>query len=173
VASRAAEELFLGIQMSGVTGDLQQATYQAAMMVGAYGMDESYFSYLLFGGIQGLSAPDIKPRIEAIIKKQFNEVKQLIEHNREAVIAIAEALILRNELTDIDVKEILDRVEIEHPYTPIGATKERPAFGFGSALKRGAEQSLSRRRRDSRPVALPPPASSADDPGITIIDATL
>ncbi len=173
VASRAAEELFLGIQMSGVTGDLQQATYQAAMMVGAYGMDESYFSYLLFGGIQGLSAPDIKPRIEAIIKKQFNEVKQLIEHNREAVVAVAEALILRNELTDIDVKEILDRVEIEHPYTPIGTTKERPAFGFGSALKRGAEQSLSRRRRDNRPVALPPPASSADDPGITIIDATL
>ncbi len=172
VASRAAEELFLGIQMSGVTGDLQQATYEAAMMVGAYGMDESYFSYLLFGGLQGLAAPDIKPRIEAIIKKQFDEVKQMIGQNREAVIAVAEALILRNELTDIDVKEILDRVEFEHPYTPIGAVKERSAFGFSSAMKRGVGQSLSRRRRDSRPVALPPPASSAGEPEITIIEAT-
>jgi ATP-dependent Zn protease len=170
VASRAAEELFLNIQMSGVTGDLQQATYQAAMMVGAYGMDESYFSYLLFG-LQGLSAPDIKPRIEAILKTQYNEVKQLIENNREAVIAVAEALILRNELTDIDVKEILDRVEVEHPFTPIGAAKDRPAFGFSSAVKRGAEQSLSRRRRDGRPAALPPPARSSGDPEITIIDA--
>ncbi|MEI7768547.1 MAG: AAA family ATPase [Chloroflexales bacterium] len=171
MGSRAAEELFLGIQMSGVTGDLQQATFQAAMMVGAYGMDESYFSYLLFGGVQGLAAPDIKPRIEAIIKQQFNEVKQLIERNREAVVAVAEALILRNELTDIDVKEILDRVEVEHPFVPIGAAKERMAFGFSSAMKRGTEQSLSRRRRDSRPVALPAPAPSAGDPEITIIDA--
>ena len=173
VASRAAEELFLGIQMSGVTGDLQQATYQAAMMVGAYGMDESYFSYLLFGGLQGLAAPDIKPRIEAILNAQFDEVKQLIEHNRAAVVAVAEALILRNELTDIDVKEILDRVEVECPFVPIGAAKERPAFGFSAALKRGAEQSLSRRRRDSRPVALPPPASNTDDPAITVIDAPI
>jgi hypothetical protein len=39
-------------------------------------------------------------------------------------------------------------------------------------MKRGAEQSLSRRRRDSRPSALPtPPAPSGDDPEITIIDA--
>ncbi|MBX0328299.1 AAA family ATPase [Oscillochloris sp. ZM17-4] len=170
MGSRAAEELFLGIQMSGVTGDLQQATYQAAMMVGAYGMDESYFSYLLFG-LQGLSAPDIKPRIEAIIKQQFNEVKQLIENNREAVIAVAEALILRNELTDIDVKEILDRVEIEHPFTPIGVAKERPAFGFGSAMSRSPEQSLSRRRREGPPAALPAPARGGGEPEITIIDA--
>jgi hypothetical protein len=133
-------------------------------------MDESYFSYLLFG-LQGLSAPDIKPRIEAILKAQYNEVKQLIEQNREAVIAVAEALILRNELTDIDVKEILDRVEAEHPFTPISAAKDRPAFGFSSAVKRGAEQSLSRRRRDGRPAALPPPARTSGDPEITIIDA--
>jgi ATP-dependent Zn protease len=170
MGSRAAEELFLGIQMSGVTGDLQQATYQAAMIVGAYGMDESYFSYLLFGGIQGLAAPDIKPRIEVIIKQQFNQVKQLIENNREAVIAVAEALILRNELTDIDVKEILDRVEAEHPFTPIGTPKERAAFGFSSAMKRGAEQSLSRRRREGPPPALPAPERGGE-PEITIIDA--
>lgn len=170
MGSRAAEELFLGIQMSGVTGDLQQATFQAAMMVGAYGMDESYFSHLLFGGLQGLATGDIKPRVEAIIQEQFKLVKQLIANNREAVVALAEALILRNELTDIDVKEIFDRVEAEHPYVPLGATGERTAFGFGAALERRAEQSLSRRRREGVPAALPAPERGGD-PEITIIDA--
>ncbi len=165
LGSRAAEELFLGIQMSGVTGDLQSATGLAAMMVGAYGMDESFFSYLTFG-MQGLSAGDIKPRIEAILQEQYRQVKQLQEQNREAVIAIAEALILRNELTDIDVKEILDRIEAEHPFTPVSATKEKAAFGFANASRSASGTALVRRRRETpRPAALPPA------PGTIIIDA--
>jgi cell division protease FtsH len=162
LGSRAAEELFLGIQMSGVTGDLQSATYVAGMMVGAYGMDESYFSYLLFG-LQGLSAPDIKPRIEGILQEQYRQVKALLEQNREAVVAIAEALILRNELTDIDVKEILERVEAEHPFTPISAKRERAAFGFANNSRVAAGATLVRRRREAPPVL---PA-----PGTIIIDA--
>jgi cell division protease FtsH len=162
LGSRAAEEIFLDIQMSGVTGDLQSATGLAAMMVGAYGMDNSFFSYLTFG-MQGLTAGDIKPRIEAILQEQYRQVKQLLEHNREAVIAIAEALIMRNELTDIDVKEILDRVEAAHPYTPISAKREKAAFGFVGGARVGSG-ALVRRRRE--PVALPPAA-----PGTIIIDA--
>ncbi|HMQ31271.1 MAG TPA: AAA family ATPase [Chloroflexaceae bacterium] len=163
LGARAAEELFLGIQMSGVTGDLQSATGVAAMMVGAYGMDESFFSYLTFG-MQGLNAGDIKPRIEGILQEQYRQVKQLLESNREAVIAIAEALIMRNELTDIDVKEILERIEATHPYTPISAKKERAAFGFAGASRAPAGAGLVRRRRET-PRALPPA------PGTIIIDA--
>ncbi len=163
LASRAAEELFLGIQMSGVTSDLQGATGLAAMMVGAYGMDESFFSYLTFG-MQGLSAPDIKPRIEAILQEQYRQVKSLLENNPEAVIAIAEALILRNELTDIDVKEILDRIEAEHPFTPISARRERAVFGFAAATRTQGASPLVRRRREARPNALPAP-------GTIILDA--
>ncbi len=167
LGSRAAEELFLGIQMSGVTGDLQSATGVAAMMVGAYGMDESFFSYLTFGA-QGLSTGDIKPRIEAILQEQYRQVKQLLEENREAVIAIAEALILRNELTDIDVKEILDRVELEHAYTPISNGREQVAFGFAGASRTTAPTAIVRRRQ--RPAALPPVAAPPP-PGTIIIDA--
>jgi cell division protease FtsH len=156
LGSRAAEEIFMDIQMSGVTGDLQSATGLAAMMVGAYGMDNSFFSYLTFG-MQGLNAGDIKPRIEAILQEQYRQVKLLLEHNREAVIAIAEALILRNELTDIDVKEILDRVEAEHPYTPISAKREKAAFGFAGGTRPGSGAALVRRRRE--PAALPAPAT--------------
>ena len=161
LGSRAAEEIFLDIQMSGVTGDLQSATGLAAMMVGAYGMDNSFFSYLTFG-MQGLSAGDIKPRIEAILQEQYRQVKQLLQQNREAVIAIAEALILRNELTDIDVKEILARVEMEHSFVAIQATPEKPSFGFAGVARTNQPTVLVRRRRE--PAALPAP-------GTIIIDA--
>jgi cell division protease FtsH len=161
LGSRAAEEIFLDIQMSGVTGDLQSATGLAAMMVGAYGMDNSFFSYLTFG-MQGLSAGDIKPRIEAILQEQYRQVKQLLGQNREAVIAIAEALILRNELTDIDVKEILSRVELEHPFVPIQVTPEKPSFGFAGTARTSQPTVLVRRRRE--PAALPAP-------GTIVIDA--
>ncbi len=70
------------------------------MMSGYVAMDGSFFSYAAFGGSPG---PELKPRIECILNEQYRQVKQLLEQNREAVIAIAEALILRNELTDIDV----------------------------------------------------------------------
>jgi len=169
LGSRAAEDLFLGGQLNGVTGDLQSATGTAAMMVGAYGMDNTFFSYLLFG-MEGLAAPDMKPRVEAILQEQYRQVRQLIEQNRAAVIAIAEALILRNELTDIDVKEILDRVEAVHPYVPIGDKPAKAAFGFAAAAARNGSGALVRRRRE--PAVLPAPVRiSGDEPEITIIDA--
>lgn len=115
LASRAAEEAFLGIQMSGVTGDLASATGIATYMVGAYGMDTSFYSYLAFGG-EAMRGGDMKKQVEAILAEEFRKVKHLIEQNRDAVIAIAEALILRNELTDIDVNDILARVEATSPF---------------------------------------------------------
>jgi len=115
LASRGAEELFLGIQMSGVTGDLASATGIATYMVGAYGMDNSFYSYLAFGP-EAMRGGDMKKQVEAILAEEYRKVKHLLEQNRHAVIAIAEALILRNELTDIDVNDILVRVEASHPF---------------------------------------------------------
>jgi cell division protease FtsH len=173
LASRAAEELFLNIQMSGVTGDLQSATGLATFMVGAYGMDNSFYSYLAFG-MEGMAAPDIKTRVETILSEQYRKVKQLLENNREAVTAIAEALILRNELTDIDVNEILARVEAEHPF--VGTSRaEQPLFGFTAA--RALPEAPTPSRRNGRaasngvvseprsvPTAQQPTSRKHDDP---------
>jgi cell division protease FtsH len=165
LASRAAEEIFLNIQMSGVTSDLQSATGLATFMVGAYGMDNSLYSHLTFG-MQGLASPDIKVRVEAILNEQYRQVKSLLENNKEAVIAIAEALILRNELTDIDVNEILARVEAEHPFTD-PRTVQRQQFGFVTSRPLPEPVSVSRRlpgaRRPSDAINVPaanqPPSS--------------
>jgi cell division protease FtsH len=169
LASRAAEEIFLGVQTTGVFGDLQQATRTAALIIGAVGMDDSFYSYFTFGP-EGLASPELKPGIEAILAEQYRLVKQLLEQNRAALIAIAEALILRNELTDIDVNEILKRVEAETPYASLDVDADRPAFGFGSAVPHSGEHGLSRRRRQLPPSA-PPSPEPGSDPEITIIEA--
>src|SRR5205085_12569263 len=46
LASRAAEELFLDVNLNGVTGDFASATQTAASYVGMYGMDGTLPSYL-------------------------------------------------------------------------------------------------------------------------------
>jgi cell division protease FtsH len=154
LAARAAEELFLNIQMDGVSGDLRGATAMATYMIAAYGMDDSFYSYLTFG-MEGLTAPDVKARAEVILKEQFRQVKRLLESNKDAVIAIAEALILRNELTDIDVDEIMARVEATHPFVNPSKVDSRPALGF--VTSRALPEAQNGRRNGRRNGKLPAP----------------
>jgi cell division protease FtsH len=151
LASRACEEIFLNIQMSGVTGDLASATGLAAAMLGYYGMGDSLFSYAAFGGTQGDGA--LREPVEHLIAEEYGKVKKLIEANKDAVIAIAEALILRNELTDLDVDEILTRVEATHPFVKPDKGKERPTLGF--AAPRALPEALKGRRNGRRNGKLP------------------
>jgi ATP-dependent Zn protease len=157
IASRAAEELFLGFPTTGVTSDFQSATVRAALLVGAWGMDGTIMSYLPMG-VGGLfqaatSSPDLKARVEAILNEQYRLVKSMLELNKEAVSAIAEALILRNELTDLDVEEILSRVEAEHPYQDPRKAEKQP---FGFLTNRGlAEPTTVSRRGHNGAARLP------------------
>jgi hypothetical protein len=179
LASRACEEIFLNIKMSGVTSDLASATGTAAYMLGYFGMGDTLFSYGAFGGIQ----PDSSMRepVERLISEEYRKIKRLIENNKEAVIAIAEALILRNELTDIDVDEILARVEAAHPFANPNKAEDRPpALGFAPRALPEASNGRRNGRRNgkvsdkqpepvivptsSRPPAQPPsPAAELRD----------
>jgi cell division protease FtsH len=154
LASRACEELFLNIQMSGVTGDLSSATSVAASMLGYYGMGDSLFSYGAFGGVQPDGA--MREQVEQLISEEYRKVKKLIEANKEAVIAIAEALILRNELTDIDVDEILKRVEPAYPFTNPNK-KEEARLPLGFAAPRALPDAQNSRRNGRRNGKLPTP----------------
>jgi cell division protease FtsH len=168
LAAYAAEEIFLGTTSAGVYMDMAQATHAAARMAGYVAMDGSFFSYAAFGAAPG---PEMKPRIEAILNEQYKQVKALLEANKEAVIAIAEALILRNELTDLDVTEILIRIEAEHPYQDTQKTEKQP-FGFLGAKSLSEPTSISRRSSTGTttrlpevnvpPVAKQPPEASAE-----------
>ena len=109
LAARAAEEIFLDKQYNGVVSDLQQATSAATRMIVMLGMGESYYSNLTFGTLQPDAAQ--KKHIERILKHEYEEVKQLLLEHREVVAAIAEELLVRTELTDIDILNIIGRYE--------------------------------------------------------------
>lgn len=113
VASRAAEELFLDVNLNGVTGDFASATRLAAMYVGAYGMDGTLSSFLAFqqpGG--GIMPPQkMADRIEVVLQAQMKAVKQLFHDHSEAVIAVAEALIEREELVADEIKQLIDEAD--------------------------------------------------------------
>jgi len=113
LASRAAEELFLDVNLNGVTGDFASATELATRYVGLYGMDGTLTSYLPLlstgGGIAGV--PKLSERVEAVLQSQFHAVKRLFKEHREAVMAVAEALIERDELVAEEIKQLIDEAD--------------------------------------------------------------
>lgn len=113
LASRAAEEIFLGTALTGVTSDLEQATRVAAACIGWFGMDGSLYSSRAFNEV----VPDaaMKKAIEKMLKDQYRKVKLLLESNRDAVAALAEGLLARDELEEEEIKEIVAAVEASRP----------------------------------------------------------
>jgi ATP-dependent Zn protease len=113
LASRAAEEQFLSIQMTGVTNDLQQATMRATQMVNAYGMVGTLYSTLTFGQF----TPDAVTRrkVERILEWCFATVGDLLLANRDAVVAVAEALLVHDELNEEQLREIMQHYTIVIP----------------------------------------------------------
>ncbi len=109
LASRAAEELFLDVNLSGVTSDFEQATSYAARYIGAYGMDGTISSYLAFG--DPMKVPKLADRVEAVLQSQFKAVKHLFREHSEAVMAVAEALIERDELVAEEIKQLIDEAD--------------------------------------------------------------
>ncbi|HXX79548.1 MAG TPA: AAA family ATPase [Ktedonobacteraceae bacterium] len=113
LASRAAEELFLDVNLNGVTGDFASATELATRYVGLYGMDGTLTSYLPLlstgGGMAGV--PKLSERVEAVLQSQFQAVKRLFKEHREAVMAVAETLIEHDELVAEEIKQLIDEAD--------------------------------------------------------------
>jgi ATP-dependent Zn protease len=109
LGSRAAEQLFLGIEMTGASGDLQNATRLAGAYIAMYGMNGSLYSNLAFNEAQ--PDPKLKREIERLLDQQFAKVKAFLDDHRDEVIAIAEELLEKEDLTGDDVIDILNDLE--------------------------------------------------------------
>jgi cell division protease FtsH len=101
LAARASEDLFLNIQQSGASGDLEHATMAAAAYIGAYGMDGTLISFGPLGDPKAL--PGLAERVEKLLQEQFKAVRKLLQDHSEALIAVAEALIERDELVSDEI----------------------------------------------------------------------
>lgn len=128
LGSRAAEQLFLGIEMTGASGDLQNATRLAGAYIAMYGMHGSLYSNLAFNEMQ----PDARTKreIERILDQQFAKVKAFLDQHHDEVVAIAEELLEKEDLTGDDVMAILGDVEQRKRI----AAANGPANGSAGAL---------------------------------------
>jgi ATP-dependent Zn protease len=122
LAGRATEEELLSTPTNIAEADLRQATLMTAHLAGAWGMDQQRGTYLpgitTAAGEMLLRDGELRVRIEAILQEQYLHVRQLIADNNRAVMLLAEALILCNELIATDIDVILAQAEQPLPFVP-------------------------------------------------------
>ncbi len=116
LASRASEQIFLGEEMSGASGDLANATSLAQQMINFYGMNGSLVSLAGLGAGNPFGATGGGPsrEIERLLDQNFKRVKLLLEDNRAAMIAVAEALIEKHNLTGDEVYRLVSEAQSRH-----------------------------------------------------------
>ncbi|MCL4543137.1 MAG: ATPase, partial [Chloroflexi bacterium] len=108
LASRAAEEIFLGTQYNGVVSDFAHATDIASWCIRVLGMDGTFASALSQGG-----TPDARTarRVERMLRWRYINVRKMLAEHRLAVEAIAQALLEHDELVGDEVYEIVRQIE--------------------------------------------------------------
>lgn len=108
LASRAAEEIFLGTQYNGVVSDFAHATDIANWCIRVLGMDGTFASSLSQGG---MADPRTTRRVERMLRWRYIHVRKMLSEHRLAVEAIAQALLEHDELVGDEVYEIVRQVE--------------------------------------------------------------
>jgi ATP-dependent Zn protease len=119
LASRASEQIFLGMneEMSGASGDLASATRIAHAMIDYLGMNGSLVSEAGLGGgggglFTGSASAMSRKDIERLLDQQFKRVKMMLEEHREAVTAVAEALIEKHALLGEEVYRLVQEADM-------------------------------------------------------------
>jgi cell division protease FtsH len=125
LASRASEELFLNARLSGVGGDLHKATQLAFQYIVHWGMGDSFFSAAATMAPQYVyTDSDIREEVEKLLRRAYTEVRALLEQHRAAVIAVAEALLQREELESDEILALINEAEAPTPAVPAATLDE-------------------------------------------------
>jgi ATP-dependent Zn protease len=150
LASLAGERMFFGDDnSSGVTGDLRSATAVVAYMEGVWGMGEEKVSYAISQPQPGQAANPASAALQAKreqIAERLEELYQrawdLLDEQRDQVLALAAVLEERKTISGDDVTEILG--------TPPGVRAAREPQGWQAIDDHVAEE---RRRRAMASIA--------------------
>lgn len=112
LASRASEELFLNTRLNGVGGDLANATQLALQYVAHWGMGETFFSAAATMAPERMyTDPALREEAEKLLRQAYTEVRALLERRRKALIAVAEALLEREELDSDEIEQLIREAE--------------------------------------------------------------
>jgi cell division protease FtsH len=133
MGGRIAEEVFIGRVSTGAGNDIERATDLARKMVTQWGMSEE-MGPLTYGQPQQeiflgrefaqhrdyseSTALAIDTEVKRLVTENYERAKKLIIDNKNALIAIAEALIERETLDASDLDRILGEEGIAPPTAP-------------------------------------------------------
>ena len=113
LASRASEEIFLQSRLNGVGGDLHHATQKAIHYLVHWGMGDSFFSAAATMAPERVyTDPVLRREVEALLRQAYTAVRALLERHRAAVEAVAEGLIVREELDSDEIEELIRQAEM-------------------------------------------------------------
>jgi cell division protease FtsH len=131
LGGRVAEEIFIGEITTGASNDIERATQMARNMVCRYGMSEKLgpLSYgedpdSVFLGRELIHHKDhsedtakmIDAEVRSIMEVAHNTARKLLTDNREALEAVANALLERETITGND----MDKIIKGEPLPPMG-----------------------------------------------------
>ena len=123
LAGRAAEEIVFDTVTTGASNDIEQATKIARAMITQYGMSEK-FGLIGLESVQSryldgrpvlncgdATAAEIDSEVMMMLKKAYEDAKQLLRDNREALDKIAAFLIEKETITGKEFMKILREVK--------------------------------------------------------------
>jgi cell division protease FtsH len=120
LAGRAAEELVFGhgAITSGAQNDLQQVNSIARKMVYQLGMGQDT-GLLIHDGEMGSLSPEAHARmdreVQAILERLYARTREVVAENREALAALAVALLERETVEGDEAVEIMDEAGMTRP----------------------------------------------------------
>jgi cell division protease FtsH len=119
MGGRVAEELFMNHMTSGASNDIERATDIAQHMVCEFGMSAlGPLAYRKPGNaydadrphaVSEATAQRVDDEIRTVVINGYDHARWLIERNRDAVVALAEALLEQESLEADEIKALLEK----------------------------------------------------------------
>jgi cell division protease FtsH len=141
LGGRVAEEVVFGEVSTGASNDFERATGIVRSMITEYGMSEK-FATMQFGRTQGQVflgrdlgheqnysdqiAYEIDTEMQELIRKCYNEAKQMLTERREQLNLLAETLLTRETLDEEQIKQLLENGKIDDDVVVTIQGKEEP-----------------------------------------------
>ena len=132
MGGRLAEEIFLNQMSTGASNDIERATEMARSMVCEWGMSD--LGPLAFGkkeeqiflgreiaqhrDFSEETARRIDEQVRVLVDAGYARAKEVLENNRDALVRIANALLVREVLDGSEIKLLLEGKDLPKPPLP-------------------------------------------------------
>jgi cell division protease FtsH len=156
LGSRAVEEEFLGIKMTGADSDMQTATWLAMSYCGQHGMGPSLLAVPAQNALGGVPEPLMRIA-DRMLDQLYSDTRRLVREKAAAVHAVANALLEKGELIGEELDEIFAVVAEAHP--EIGTGFERKPLELPKPFE---EQPW--RKAETVPIPEKIPAAASEPP---------